>query len=96
MRFRKLLVRLGGAYLFITGRHNPELAAAAKEIGRNATAVQADPAKLDDPDRLFAEIKREKGKLDIVFANAGTAPRAPLGEIKEVGMEIGSDAAWTP
>ena len=47
------------------------------------TAVQADPANLGDLDRLFAEIKREKGKLDIVFANAGTAPRAPLGEITE-------------
>jgi NAD(P)-dependent dehydrogenase (short-subunit alcohol dehydrogenase family) len=47
------------------------------------TAVQADPANLGDLDRLFAQIKREKGKLDIVFANAGTAPRAPLGEITE-------------
>ena len=72
-----------GAYVFITGRRKPELAAAAKEIGRKVTAVQADPANLGDLDRLFAEIKREKGKLDIVFANAGTAPRAPLGEITE-------------
>jgi NAD(P)-dependent dehydrogenase (short-subunit alcohol dehydrogenase family) len=70
-----------GAYVFITGRRKPELAAAAKEIGRNVTAVQADPANLGDLDRLFAQIKQEKGKLDIVFANAGTAPRAPLGEI---------------
>jgi NAD(P)-dependent dehydrogenase (short-subunit alcohol dehydrogenase family) len=72
-----------GAYIFITGRRKPELAAAAQEIGKKVTAVQADPANLGDLDRLFAEIKREKGKLDIVFANAGTAPRAPLGEITE-------------
>jgi NAD(P)-dependent dehydrogenase (short-subunit alcohol dehydrogenase family) len=72
-----------GAYVFITGRRKPELAAAAKEIGRKVTAVHADPANLGDLDRLFAEIKREKAKLDIVFANAGTAPRAPLGEITE-------------
>jgi NAD(P)-dependent dehydrogenase (short-subunit alcohol dehydrogenase family) len=72
-----------GAYVFITGRRMPELAAAVKEIGSNVTAVQADPANLGDLDRLFAQIKREKGKLDIVFANAGTAPRAPLGEITE-------------
>jgi NAD(P)-dependent dehydrogenase (short-subunit alcohol dehydrogenase family) len=72
-----------GAYVFITCRRKPELAAAEKEIGRNMTAVQADPANLGDLDRLFGQIKREKGKLDIVFANAGTAPRAPLGEITE-------------
>jgi NAD(P)-dependent dehydrogenase (short-subunit alcohol dehydrogenase family) len=72
-----------GAYVFITGRRKPELAAAVKEIGRNVTAVQADPVNLGDLDRLFVQIKREKGKLDIVFANAGTAPRSPLGEITE-------------
>jgi NAD(P)-dependent dehydrogenase (short-subunit alcohol dehydrogenase family) len=72
-----------GAYVFITGRRNPELAAAAKEIARNATSVQGDVSKLDDLDRLFSQIKREKGKLDIVFANAGVAKYAPFGEITE-------------
>jgi NAD(P)-dependent dehydrogenase (short-subunit alcohol dehydrogenase family) len=73
-----------GAYVFITGRRDPELAAAIKEIGRNVTGVQGDVANLGDLDRLFAQIKREKGKLDIVFANAGGAlPLAPLGEITE-------------
>lgn len=72
-----------GAYVFITGRRDPELAAAAKEIGRNVTGVQGDVSNLDDLDRLFAQIKQEKGKLDIVFANAGVAKRAPLGEITE-------------
>ncbi|HEV3259662.1 MAG TPA: SDR family oxidoreductase [Gemmataceae bacterium] len=72
-----------GAYVFITGRRQPELAAAERAIGRNVTTVQADPANLGDLDRLFAQIKREKGKLDSVFANAGTALRAPLGEITE-------------
>jgi NAD(P)-dependent dehydrogenase (short-subunit alcohol dehydrogenase family) len=72
-----------GAYVFITGRREPELAAAEKEIGRNVTAVQADSANLGDLDRLFAQIQREKGRLDIVFANAGAAPRAPLREITE-------------
>jgi NAD(P)-dependent dehydrogenase (short-subunit alcohol dehydrogenase family) len=70
-----------GAYVFITGRRDPELAAAAKEIGRNVTGVQGDVANLGDLDRLFAQIKREKGKLDIVFANAGVAKSAPLGKI---------------
>src|SRR4030088_1404520 len=72
-----------GAYVFITGRREPELARAGKEIGRNATGVQGDIANLADLDRLFAQIKREKGKLDIVFANAGAAQLAPLGKITE-------------
>jgi NAD(P)-dependent dehydrogenase (short-subunit alcohol dehydrogenase family) len=70
-----------GAYVFITGRRDPELAAAVKEIGRNVTGIQGDVSKLDDLDRLFAQIKREKGKLDVVFANAGVARFAPLGTI---------------
>src|SRR6266849_950376 len=72
-----------GAYVFITGRREPELAVAVKEIGRNITAVRGDVSNLDDLDRLFAQIKREKGKLDIVFANAGVAKYAPLGTITE-------------
>jgi NAD(P)-dependent dehydrogenase (short-subunit alcohol dehydrogenase family) len=72
-----------GAYVFITGRRDQELAAAVKEIGRNVTGTQGDVSRLDDLDRLFAQIKREKGKLDIVFANAGVAKYAPLGKITE-------------
>ena len=72
-----------GAYVFITGRREPELAQAVKEIGRNVTGVQGDVANLADLDRLFAQVKREKGKLDIVFANAGGAKFAPLGKITE-------------
>src|SRR6266567_1555105 len=72
-----------GAFVFITGRREPELAAAVKEIGRNMTGVQGDVANLGDLDRLFAQIKREKGRLDIVFANAGVATYAPFGTITE-------------
>jgi NAD(P)-dependent dehydrogenase (short-subunit alcohol dehydrogenase family) len=72
-----------GAFVFITGRREGELAAAVKEIGRNVTAVQGDVSNLDDLDRLFRQIKREKGKLDIVFANAGIAKYAPIGAITE-------------
>src|SRR5258707_13302517 len=68
-----------GAYVFITGRRDHELARAVKEVGRNVTGVQGDVSKLDDLDRLFAQIQREKGKLDVVFANAGGAlPLAAL------------------
>jgi NAD(P)-dependent dehydrogenase (short-subunit alcohol dehydrogenase family) len=72
-----------GAYVFITGRREGELAAAVKDIGRNVTAVQGDVSNLADLDRLFGQIKREKGKLDIVFANAGIAKYAPVGAITE-------------
>lgn len=72
-----------GAYVYITGRRENELAAAVKEIGKNVTAVQSDVSKLADLDRLFAQVKREKGTLDIVFANAGIATYAPLGTITE-------------
>src|SRR5260370_19078939 len=72
-----------GAYVFMTGRRESELNAAVKEIGSNVTAVQGDVSKLDDLDRLFAQIKQEKGKLDIVFANAGIAKYAPLGQTSE-------------
>src|SRR5437667_3401876 len=71
------------AYVFITGRRERELAAAVKEIGSNVTGVQGDVSNLGDLDRLCAHIKREKGTLDIVFANAGVATSAPFGEITE-------------
>src|SRR5271170_5590095 len=76
-----------GAYVFITGRRKDELDAAVKEIGKSVTGIQGDVAKLADLDRLFAQIKREKGKLDIVFANAGVAELAPLGEITEENFD---------
>ena len=72
-----------GAHVFITGRRDAELAAAAREIGKDVTGVQGDVSNLVDLDRLFAQIKREKGKLDIVFANAGIGKYAPFGEITE-------------
>jgi NAD(P)-dependent dehydrogenase (short-subunit alcohol dehydrogenase family) len=72
-----------GAYVFITGRREAELSAAVKEIGRNVTGVQGDVSNLADLDRLFARIKQEKGRLDVVFANAGIAKYGALGKITE-------------
>jgi NAD(P)-dependent dehydrogenase (short-subunit alcohol dehydrogenase family) len=69
--------------VFITGRRDSELTAAVREIGKNVIGVQGDASNLGDLDRLFAQIKREKGKLDIVFANAGGAKFARLGKITE-------------
>src|SRR5882762_3164258 len=72
-----------GAYVYISGRRDTELAAALKEIGENVTGIQGDVSNLGDLDRLFAQVKREKGRLDIVFANAGVATYAPFGKITE-------------
>jgi len=72
-----------GAYAFITGRRKPELEVAVKGIGKNVTGVSGDTSNMGDLDRLFAQIKQEKGHLDIVFANAGVARFAPLGSITE-------------
>jgi NAD(P)-dependent dehydrogenase (short-subunit alcohol dehydrogenase family) len=72
-----------GAYVFIMGRREQELTRAVNAIGRNITGVQGDVSNLSDLDRLFAQIKQEKKRLDIVFANAGFARYAPLGSITE-------------
>jgi NAD(P)-dependent dehydrogenase (short-subunit alcohol dehydrogenase family) len=72
-----------GAYVFITGRRESELAAAVREIGQDVTGVQGDVSNLGDLDRLVAQVKQEKGRLDVVFANAGVAKYAPFGKITE-------------
>jgi NAD(P)-dependent dehydrogenase (short-subunit alcohol dehydrogenase family) len=72
-----------GAFVFITGRRKSELDAAAREIGRNVVQVQGDVSKLADLDRLFATVKETKGRVDVLFANAGIAERSPLGDISE-------------
>ena len=72
-----------GAYVFITGRRESELAAAVQNIGRNVTSVQGDVSKLGDLERLFDRIQQAKGRLDVVFANAAITKYAPLGTITE-------------
>src|SRR6266478_6160530 len=72
-----------GAYVCITGRRQSELDVAVAEIGRNVTAIQGDVSKLADLDRLYATVKEVKGRIDILFANAGIAEGAPLGDVTE-------------
>src|SRR5689334_13809478 len=77
-----------GAYVFITGRRKEELDAAVKTIGSaNVTAVQGDVSKLADLDRLYDTVKREKGRVDVVFANAGGGEFLPLGQITEAHVD---------
>ena len=72
-----------GAYVFITGRRREALDEAVKVIGRNVMGVQGDAANLDDLDRLFHTVQKQKGKIDILFASAGKGEPAVLGEITE-------------
>jgi NAD(P)-dependent dehydrogenase (short-subunit alcohol dehydrogenase family) len=70
-----------GAHVYIMGRRRAELDAAVEQIGSNVTGVQGDIAKLADLDRLYETVKAGKGHVDVVFANAGVGPVAPLGSI---------------
>src|SRR5271165_7018844 len=72
-----------GAYVFITGRRQTELDGAVKTIGENVTGIQGDVAKLGDLDRIYSTIREQKGRLDILFANAGGGSLLPLGSITE-------------
>ena len=72
-----------GAYVFITGRRKDKLDEAVKLIGKNVTGVQGDASNLADLDRLYDTVKREKGKIDILFASAGQGELAKLEEVTE-------------
>jgi NAD(P)-dependent dehydrogenase (short-subunit alcohol dehydrogenase family) len=76
-----------GAYVFVTGRRQAELDAALKLIGSHVTGVQGDVANLADLDRLYATVKQQKGRIDILFANAGGGEFAPLGAITEAHFD---------
>ena len=80
-----------GAYVFITGRRQEQLDEAVKMIGRNVTGVRGDASNLDDLDRLFETVKREKGKIDVLFASAGKGEAATLGNITEEHFDAGFD-----
>jgi NAD(P)-dependent dehydrogenase (short-subunit alcohol dehydrogenase family) len=72
-----------GAYAFITGRRQSELDAAVRQIGKNVTGVQSDVSRLADLDRLYVAVKELKGRIDILFANAGVGEFATLVAITE-------------
>src|SRR5262249_5124112 len=67
-----------GAYVFVTGRRKDRLDKAVSSIGRNVTGVQGDAASLADLDRLYETVKREKGRIDVLFASAGLGEAAPI------------------
>ena len=72
-----------GAKVVITGRRKEMLDAAVQEIGDGATAVQADAGNLSDLDRLYAQIKQQYGRIDVLFANAGVGELATIDKVSE-------------
>jgi NAD(P)-dependent dehydrogenase (short-subunit alcohol dehydrogenase family) len=72
-----------GAYVFITGRRQKELDAAATAIGSDVRGVQGDVSKLSDLDRLYDTVGKVKGRIDIIFANAGVGEFVPFAEVSE-------------
>src|ERR1700757_3696356 len=72
-----------GAYVFITGRRQKELDQAVKAVGANVSGVPGDIAQLADLDRLYETVSKVKGRIDIVFANAGVGEFVPFGAITE-------------
>jgi NAD(P)-dependent dehydrogenase (short-subunit alcohol dehydrogenase family) len=79
----KTFIEEGAARVYITGRRKAELDAALASLGERAVAVQSDVTKPKDLDRLYDRVKTEVGRIDAVFANAGYAAPAPLGQITE-------------
>jgi NAD(P)-dependent dehydrogenase (short-subunit alcohol dehydrogenase family) len=77
-----------GAYVFITGRRQPQLDSAVQEIGKNVTGVQGDAGNLADLDRLYETVKATKGNIDIVFASAGVGEfNVPIGSVTEANFD---------
>lgn len=76
-----------GAQVIIVGRRQEQLNAALQQIGHDAIAIQADISKLDDLDRVYAEVKATKGRIDVLFANAGLGDFQPLGAITEESFD---------
>jgi NAD(P)-dependent dehydrogenase (short-subunit alcohol dehydrogenase family) len=80
-----------GAYVFIFGRSQSEVDKAVQDIGKNVTGVQGDVSNLADLDRLYDTVKQQKGRIDVLFANAGILEFAPLGSITESQVDKSFD-----
>lgn len=76
-----------GAYVFITGRRKEPLEAAVKEIGNNVTGIQGDVANLSELDKVYDTVKKVKGRIDVLFANAGIINLSPLEKVTETHFD---------
>ncbi|MDR3511067.1 MAG: SDR family oxidoreductase [Caulobacteraceae bacterium] len=71
-----------GAFVYIVGRREAELAETVAEIGASAASIRADLAKMGDIEAVYARIAADGRKLDIIVANAGRADAAPLDAVE--------------
>ena len=83
------LLATEGAKVFVTGRRNQDLALAVEQVGHGAVGVQGDVSKLEDLERLFTAVREQEGRLDILFANAGTAEHLTIDQVSESQFEAG-------
>src|ERR1700726_3657488 len=72
-----------GAKVAISGRSKKTLDEAVKSIGNGIVAVQSDVAKLTDIDKLYAEVSKKLGKIDVLFVNAGVGKFGPFADTSE-------------
>lgn len=74
----------GAEHVFITGRRQEALDEAVQKLKTsNVSAIQADASNLADLDKVYSTIKEQKGRLDILFANAGVAEFLSLESVTE-------------
>ena len=76
-----------GAEVATTGRDQQTLDEVVAELGSKAHGYRADVTVAEDRKKLFAELSKDFGKLDIVFANAGISGRTPTGSTDEAVFE---------
>ena len=85
-----------GAFVFITGRRQNELDKAVKQIGKNVIGVQGDVTNLEDLDRLYETVKQQKGRIDVLFANAGFARSISCSRSRDAMGGRASDGGYRP
>jgi NAD(P)-dependent dehydrogenase (short-subunit alcohol dehydrogenase family) len=88
----KRFIQEGMDHVFITCWRKDALDRARTEIGRNVAGVQGDVANLSDLDRLYDEVKKNNGKTDVIFANAGVAQLAPFADVDAKFYDLHFDA----
>ena len=76
-----------GAKVVIFGRNRETVDATVQALGDGAVGIQGDVSRLDDLDRLFSEVKERFGRIDVLVANAGIAPPAPIEQVDEASFD---------
>ncbi|WP_206797501.1 SDR family NAD(P)-dependent oxidoreductase [Amycolatopsis sp. MtRt-6] len=78
-----------GAVVYVTGRKEQELTAAAAKVG--AIPVQGDASNPADLDRLYDTVRTDGRRIDVLVANAGTAEVAALEDVTDEHFDLHFD-----